>query len=862
MAGLVVLALVATASLGVWSTRRAYPDYDGTAEIPRLTGEVEVFRDENGIPHIYADTPEDLFRAQAYVHAQDRFWQMDVRRHITAGRLSELFGEDQVETDAFVRTLGWTDVAQAELPLISPESRRYFDAYADGVNAWLDGHDGGELGLAYTLLGLTGGDDSPDPWTPVDSLSWLKAMAWDLRGNMQDEATRALLAAELPVERVEQLYPPPAPSVPPVVADQDVSTQLPPALVGPDGGPLPLPDGATAALRSTMSALAAAPVTLGSGTGIGSNAWAVAGEHTESGAPLLANDPHLAPGQPSIWYQVGLHCRDVGPECPFDVVGYSFAGLPGVVIGHNQDVAWGFTNLGPDVSDLYLEEVRDDTYRVGDQWVPMETREETIEVAGADDVTITVRETRHGPILSDHDDRLDDVGEAATSSDAVAASADSDPDTVGEGPDDDDEPGPVDDGYEVALRWTALDPGRTADAIFALNQASDWESFRAAAALFDVPSQNLVYADVEGNIGYQAPGRIPVRTAADGRYPVPGWTGEYEWAGFIPFANLPSVLNPDGGLVVTANQPVTSDRYPFLLTADFDPGHRAARITELLTEAVESGEPLDTGVMADIQLDTHNAAADILLPHLLELDAPDGYYGDGLRLLADWGGAMESDSAAAAYFAAVWRNLMELTFHDDLPEDEWPDGGGRWFEVMRALLDEPDDPYWDDIRTESVVETRDLILVEAARDARDDMTVEQGKDASRWDWGRLHAMELTEQTFGTSGVGLVEWLYNRGPVEVGGGGSIVDATAWDAAEGYETVWAPSMRMIVDLGDLNASRWIDLTGISGHPFHEHYTDQTELWRDGETLPMRWDADDIRAAAEHTFTFVPPEPATTP
>ncbi len=840
-----MLALVATASLGVWSTRRAYPDYDGTAEIPRLTAEVEVIRDANGIPHIYADTPEDLFRAQAYVHAQDRFWQMDVRRHITSGRLAELFGADQVETDAFVRTLGWAEVARAELPLISPESRRYFDAYADGVNAWLDGHDGGELGLAYTLLGLTGGDDVPDPWTPVDSLSWLKAMAWDLRGNMQDEATRALLAAELPVERVEQLYPPAAPGTPPIVADQDTSTQRPPTLVGPDGGPVPLPDGATQALRSATAVLGNAPVTFGTGTGVGSNAWAVAGEHTESGAPLLANDPHLAPGQPSIWYQVGLHCRDVGPECPFDVAGYSFAGLPGVIIGHNQDVAWGFTNLGPDVTDLYVEQVRDDdTYRVGDQWVPLTTREETIEVAGGDDVTITVRGTRHGPILSDHDDRLVDVGEAAGG--GPADDAESEPDAVAGGE------------YEVALRWTALDPGRTADAIFALNRASDWETFRAAAALFDVPSQNLVYADVDGNIGYQAPGRIPVRTAGDGRYPVPGWTGEYEWAGYIPFANLPSVLNPDRGLVVTANQPVTGDGYPLQLTADFDPGHRAARIHQLLTEAVESGDPLDAGIMAAIQRDTHNAAADILLPHLLELDAPDGYYGDGLRLLADWDGAMDADSAAAAYFAAVWRNLMELTFYDDLPEDEWPDGGGRWFEVMRALLDAPADPYWDDTGSENVVETRDIILVEAARDARDEMTVEQGKDASRWEWGRLHALHLTEQTFGTSGIGLVEWLFNRGPVEVGGGGSIVDATGWNAADGYETIWAPSMRMIVDLGDLDASRWIDLTGVSGHPFHEHYDDQTPLWRDGETLPMRWSRDSIDAAAEHTFTFVPPEP----
>lgn len=839
LAGLVVLALVASASVGVWSVRRAYPEYEGTAEIPRLSAEVEVIRDENGIPHIYADTPEDLFRAQAYVHAQDRFWQMDFRRHVTSGRLSELFGEDQVETDAFVRTLGWTEVARAELPLISPESRRYFDAYADGVNAWLDQTDGGERGLAYTLLGLTGGDASPSRWTPVDSLSWLKAMAWDLRGNMQDEISRSLLAGSgLPVDRVEQLWPdPPADLAPPIVPDEYVSQQPPEALTGPDGAPVPLPPEAMAAVQEAADGLDAAPVTFGDGDGVGSNSWVVGGEHTESGAPLLANDPHLAPSMPSIWYQVGLHCREVGPACPFDVAGYSFAGLPGVIIGHNQDVAWGFTNLSPDVTDLYLEQVRGTTYRVGDDWIPLEVREETIEVAGGEDVTITVRSTRHGPLLSERDDDIESIGAAAQV----------------EG-----EPTPGDDGYEVALRWTALDPGRTADAIFALNQATDWDSFRSAAALFDVPSQNLVYADTQGNIGYQAPGRVPVRTTYDGRYPVPGWTGQYEWAGYIPFAAMPSVLNPDQGYVVTANQPVTSDRYPFLLTADFDPGHRAGRIDELLAQAVDDGDPLDAADMSAIQMDAHSDAADILMPYLLELEAPKGYYGDGLRLLRDWDRSMTADSAAAAYFNAVWRNLLELTFHDDLPEDEWPDGGGRWFEVMRGLLENPADPFWDDVESEGGTETRDIILVEAARDARDEMTMEQGKDASKWEWGRLHALELTEQTFGTSGIGLVEWMFNRGPVEVGGGGSIVLANAWDAAEGYETVWSPSMRMIVDLDDLDASRWIDLTGISGHPFHDNYEDQTELWRDGETLPMRWSEDGIRAAGEHTFTFVPPEP----
>ncbi|NED94646.1 penicillin acylase family protein [Phytoactinopolyspora alkaliphila] len=834
-AGILVLVLVAVTIFTAWSIRRPFPAYDGAVEIPRLSADVDIIRDEHGIAHIYADTAEDLFRAQGYVHAQDRFWEMDFRRHVTSGRIAELFGEDHVETDAFVRTMGWRQVARQEFPLLAPETRRYLQSYADGVNAWLRENSGADRGFAYTLLGLIGGDTTPARWSPIDSLSWLKAMAWDLRGNVVDEVDRALLSSALPVERVEQLYPDYDPEVgPPIVDDEYLPDDVPDTIIGRDGEPVPVEE-TGAALRSAAAALRAAPVMLGSGSGVGSNAWVVDGTLTESGAPLLANDPHLSPTLPSIWYQVGLHCRQVGPECPFDVAGFSFSGLPGVVIGHNQDVAWGFTNLGADVIDLYLEDVEGDTYRVHDELVPMETREETIHVAGGDEVTITVRSTRHGPLISDHSEQMREVGFEAP--------------VAGDAPD-------RGDGYGVALRWTALDPGLTADAVFALNAASDWSSFRAAAALFEVPSQNLVYADVEGNIGYQAPGKIPVRAGGDGRYPVPGWTDEYDWAGYIPFDDLPSMLNPDDGMIVTANQPVTSDAYPFLLTADFDLGHRAGRIGELLEEAVADG-PLDVETMTRIQMDTYSAAAEVLVPHLLKLDAPAGYYGDGLRLLRDWDYLQEPESGAAAYFNTVWSRVLALTFHDELPEDQWPSGGGRWFETMRDLLESPDDPFWDDVATDEV-ERREDILARAVLEARDEMTRLQGKDPEMWEWGRAHTLSLTDQTFGDSGIGLVESLFNMDPEPVGGGSSTVQANAWNAAEGYEVTWVPSMRMVVDLADLDGSMWVDLTGVSGHPFHRNYGDQNDLWRSGEMLPMRWSEESVRAAGDYHLVLRPSQP----
>jgi penicillin G amidase len=835
VAALVVLAVIAAAVFTIWSVRRPFPEYNGMVAVPRLQADVEVVRDENGIPHIFADTAEDLFRAQGYVHAQDRFWEMDFRRHVTSGRLSELFGPEQVGTDALVRAMGWRDVAQQEFPLLAPSTRRYLQAYADGVNAWLDGRSGGEVGFAYTILDLfTAADTSPRRWSAIDSLAWLKAMAWDLRANLEDEITRALLAGEVDVERVEQLYPDfPYDEHPPIVPDEYVPTGPAPAPVGPDGEEIP--DQARTALSRALDAVAGMPTLVGSGEGIGSNSWVVDGSRTTTGAPMLANDPHLSASMPSIWYQMGLHCREISSECPFDVTGFSFSGMPGIVIGYNDRIAWGVTNLGADVSDLYLEQVEGDLYRVGDRWERLETRSETIRVVGAPDVSITVRRTRNGPIMSDHSGDLSDVG--------LAAPVDAE---------DVEKDDPAELEYAVALKWTALEPGRTADALFMLNEARDWESFREAAAMFEVPAQNLVYADVAGNIGYQTPGRIPMRAAGDGRWPVPGWTGEYDWLGYVPFDALPSVLNPDEGYIVTANQPVTSPAYPVHLTSDFDYGDRAARLVEL----IEDAGPLDTSAMLTLQMDSQNPMAETLVPHLLDLGDLGDYYRDGIELLRDWDYSQPPDSAPAAYFNSVWRELLRLTFHDELPEEQLPDGGGRWFEVVRHLLEAPDDPFWDDSGT-AQVETRDDILIDAARVARDDMTRRQGKDPANWKWGRLHALELREQSLGTSGIGPVERLFNRGPVQVGGGSSIVQATKWDAAEGFETIAVPSMRMVIDLSDRDASRWIDLTGVSGHPYHDHYADQTELWRTGQSLPMRSDPALIRAAAVATLVLTPRE-----
>jgi penicillin amidase len=828
VAGLAVLAVV----------RQPLPQTSGELEVPGLEGEVTVVRDEHGIPQLYGDSLADLMRAQGFVHAQERFWEMDVRRHVTAGRLSELFGEATVETDRFIRTLGWRNVAEREVPLLAPETRNAFEAYADGVNAYLEQRSPSDLAVEYSVLRATGLDYQPEPWTTVDSLAWFKAMAWDLRGNMTDEVDRVLALSQNTPAQVARLYPDYdgerfAPIVEGGGVVDGVFDQDAPGSLLPRRAPAYVADDrAVASLARLRDGLAALPELMGHGDGIGSNSWVVDGEHSSTGQPLLANDPHLSTSVPGIWTQMGLHCRTIGDDCPLDVAGFTFSGVPGVIIGHNADVAWGFTNLGPDVSDLYLERVRDDEFYYAGEWRPLRQRSETIEVRDGDDVTFRVRSTGHGPLISDASDDFAEVGGLAEpENDRGYATS-----------------------YGVSLAWTALDPSPTADAILALDVASGWDEFREAAALFDVPAQNLVYADREGHIGYQAPGRIPVRQQGnDGYLPGEGWRPGDDWSGqFVPFEALPTLLDPDEGFVVTANQAVVDDPdYPYDLGRDWDPGYRSQRIRQLIEQAGE----LSVDEMARLQLDTRNPLAPTLVPLLLEQRLGDGYWADGQELLADWDLTQPPESAAAAYFNVVWRNLLQLTFHDDLPEAAWPQGGGRWMLAVEGLLRDPDNPYWDDRTTDDEVERRDDVLRSAMLQAREELTRIEASDRDDWDWGHLHQLDLVHQTLGTSGVAPLEWLLNRGDWKSGGGGSLVNATAWDARTGYTVTAAPSMRMVVSVEDWDDSRWVNLTGVSGHAASDHYTDQTELWVRGETLPWVFSRDAVEAAGRDTLTLVP-------
>ncbi|WP_404771446.1 penicillin acylase family protein [Agromyces mediolanus] len=834
LVGLLVTVLVLAGAgwgLGWWTVQRSFPQTSGSIDVPGLESAVTVERDDAGIPTVVAESDHDLFLAQGYVHAQDRFWEMDFRRHVTAGRLAELFGASQVPTDTFIRTLNWRGVAEQEYELLDEPTRAIYDAYADGVNAYLDERGGADLSLEYAVLGLQNPGYSPEPWTAVDSIAWLKAMAWDLRSNLEDEIDRALLATELPPEEVARLHPGFSFSSMPTILGG-------PAAAAPAANGEPSPIGASpdedadaaaeasASLRELRTALDGLPQLFGPAGGeIGSNSWVVSGAHTESGLPLLANDPHLGPAMPSIWYQMGLRCAERSERCLYDVAGYTFSGLPGVVIGHNDRIAWGFTNLGPDVADLFLERVEGDEYELDGVRRPLQLREETIEVAGGDPVTVTVRATGRGPLVTGIGDSFARIADAADASDAGAGD------------------------IQLSLAWTALTAGTTPQAIFALNRAQDWDGFRTAAALFDVPSQNLVYADVDGNIGYQAPGDIPIRSVGDGTVPLPGWTSANRWTGSIPFEQLPSLYNPERGIIVTANNAVTADG-PFL-TADWDLGYRADGIERRLAEALDGGAKLSADDLAAIQLDTRDANAEAFLPLIAELEL-DGDARAGADYLAGWDGHADADSGQAAYFAVFWRTLLDGMF-GGLPEGTRPAGGDRWFGVVGTLLGEPDSSWWTN--EQLGVAGRDAMIAAALDSAWSETRSLLGSDAERWSWGELHTLTLTNQSFGESGIAPIEWLFNRGPYRLGGGSAIVNAIGWDASLGYGVDWVPSMRMIVDLSDFDDSTWVNLTGASGHAFHRHYDDQAPLWQRGEQRPWAYTPDATDAASVDRLTLRP-------
>ncbi|WP_140627490.1 penicillin acylase family protein [Methylibium rhizosphaerae] len=793
-----LLALAVLAGSAAWIYRiRALPVTDGSLTVTGPKGEVRIDRDVHGIPTIRAGSIEDAAFGLGFAHAQDRLWQLETHRRIGAGRLAEAFGPPAVPTDRFLRALGVQRAAAAQWANVKGEERSGMEAYAAGINAYLREHLRARP-PEFLLLGL-----EPEQWTPQDSMAWAVMMAWDLGGNWSTELLRLRLSLKLPLERVNEAIPPYPGEKPLATADYAALFRS----LGLNG-------------ELGRQALLAAPP---SGIeGLGSNNWVVAGSHTETGKPLLANDPHLKLTSPALWYFARL-------EAPgLKVAGATMPGLPIVVLGQNEHVAWGFTNTAPDVQDLYLERLKPDDpsqYQTPTGWAAFETWQEVIKVKGAADVPVTVRATRHGPVISD----AGEVGEGVTGPKGKPA-------------------------YALAMRWTALDadPG-TVEAGLAFNRAASVDEFVAASARYTAPMQNMVVADKAGRIAFVAAGKVPQRSPANdlkGLVPAPGWDARYDWTGFLEPGRTPREIDPPRGWVATANQRIHPADYPHYITSDWAVPYRQQRIEQLL--AARPKHTLES--LAAIQRDELSLATVRLLPHLLATRAEHPLAAAAQKELAGFDGVMAADRAAPAIFYAWARHLTELVLADELGADLYQQQlGSRAFRDALELVLERNDAWWCDDKATPAAETCAQRSGEALRRALDELQAKLGGNVSAWRWGALHIARSEHRPF-SKVKALAGWFELRSPV--GGDTYTVNVSRVSlrpdgtTGEYYLDEHGPSLRALYDLGDPKQSRFMHSSGQSGLVFSPWYRSFVQPWTAVQYVPV-WNDQ----AAAHSLVLTP-------
>jgi penicillin amidase len=825
---IVVAALAAVVTAAWWWARGSLPLLDGEQAVDGLTGPVEVLFDAHGVPHVYASGPEDAWLAAGLLHARDRFWQMELYRRVSAGRLSEIFGERTLPIDRRFLTLGLRRAAADEWAAASPPTRQALMRYAAGVNAYLAQARGRRRPLELQILGI-----DPEPWTPIDSLAVGRLLAWRLAENHQAELVRHALSERFGLHEAMRLggeYPESGPTVMP----DDLE----------DGGALEESDTPQAISTGPQTTSAEGLEMLGRRVAAsdtsrerwphglewllpgvrrgGSNNWVIGGQRTATGRPLLANDPHLQLEFPGVWYEMHLVAAGL------DVIGVTIPGAPFVILGHNARIAWGMTNSGVDVQDLFVERVDLGRRRYLDdgRWVPVEVTRADIPVRGREPEPFEVWRTRHGALFAEVGLDWEDVPAW------LAPSANREGER-----------------RVFALRWPQQ--GETAGAFERLNRASSWDEFVAAIETFGAPSQNIVYADVDGNIGYILSGAVPRRSGgAVPRDGTRGGDGAIDW---IPPGSLPRVLNPARGYVSSSNN-LIDRRWGNVLTRDWAAPYRAMRIQRL----IESAGRVSLDMAASWQTDLTGLAAADVLEHVDAALAAAGRQhaqeaAGALSLLRAWDRQIDGRPIVTLYQLfedALWRR----TFADEMGEPlfsrfyEW--AGAERPAGLYAILDEPRARWWDDIGTIETREGRDDIYVLAAADAARRLRDEIGEDAA---WDQVHAARFAHP-LGAAAVPMA-WLFDRGPVPVAGDGFTVNRSSYHRLRPFAAWEVPSWRQIVDVGRWDESRVVAPAGQSGHPLSPHYFDQNQMWRRGQYRRQPFSRAAVEAAAKHRLLLVP-------
>lgn len=751
---IIVLVIAALIVVNVY-IGKSKPFIDGQVNAVFLDEDVTVVRDAFGVPHITAKSDADLYRTQGYVQAQDRLFQMDMARRQASGRLAEVVGEVAVGTDKKFRTFSLRAAAEESHAGYGEEAKKVLDWYAEGVNAFIEeAEKDGKLPYEFKVLGY-----SPESWTAIDSLTIGKFMAYDLGGNWDSLAVRHWALNNFSEDLARELfitYPENAQSIieANIANPVAVAGRFDPNLIPPEFN--------------------------------GSNNWVVSGDKTASGLPLLADDPHLGLDTPAIWYQMHLQSPDQ------NVSGVIFAGVPGIILGHNDNVAWGVTNVGPDVQDLYIETPNPDDrtqFLYDGEWEQAEVRDETISVKDGADVPFEVMVTRHGPIISDILYKEEDPGAL------------------------------------FSMQWTALEPTKELESIMKMNKATDWDSFETALEDFHAPAQNFVFAAKDGTIAYKANGRIPIRKQGDAQLPVPGDSSDYGWKGYIPYDELPRVVNPDEGFIATANNQVVDDSYPYHITKLWAQPYRYERIAEVLRE----GDNFTAEDMMKLQMDQKNLyAAEFLEDMISSVEAEDaviGKYVNIVKMLREWDQFDSTDAAAPLVFHKWVAELPIEMFSESMPEDvyELLPGKGKITDQMMRASYAGDPGAW--VEAYGGV---DKWVFDSFVKSVEDIEELFGNQMADWKWGDFHQLEFPHALSGASPI--FEYFLNPKKQAIGGSNVTVQAAAFDE-DGTVEHGAP-WRFVADLSDLSKANHIVGPGQSGHMKSKWFHDQVDDWVKGE------------------------------
>ncbi|MBN8207883.1 penicillin acylase family protein [Bacillus sp. NTK071] len=745
----VLLLLLLAGSGAFWFIQKSAPETTGEIVLSSLNAPVSVYRDSSGVPHIEALSTKDLFIAQGYVTAQDRLFQMDLSRRQASGTLSEVIGEATINKDKFFRTLGLRRAAEASYNEYSEEAKEILQWYADGVNAYItQARSDRSLPIEFTFAGY-----EPDDWNPIDSLTIGKYMAFDLGGHWEGQAFRYYLLQNFTEEEAMDLFP-----------------------NYPKDGATVIQEVQNSSIDVTKSfAKAVMPDPFN-----GSNNWVISGQKTASGKPLLANDPHLGLGTPPIWYETHLN----SPE--YNVNGVIFAGVPGIIVGRNESIAWGVTNVGPDVQDLYIEKRNPENskeFLYNDLWEKSRVEDEPIFVKDAEPIPYQVTITRHGPILSEfaYDDQ---------------------PDTA------------------LSLRWTALDPSNELEAVLMMNKATNWDEFKKALTSFHTPAQNFVFASTNGTIAYRANGLIPIRKKGDSMLPVPGWNDEYEWEGYIPWDELPTIVNPEEGFISTANNKITTEEYPYHITHTWAQPYRQERIREVLL----GNDQLDLKDMMKLQNDFVNLQGKEFTPILITGLNQKGFTSpekDALKLLKNWNFIDGKDQGAPLLFHLWLVEIENRLFKGTIDKEMMRLFEGRSQIVDQLIRDAAEGHPGPWVTKAGGFES---LLTKSYKTAVDRIIKLQGDSPEDWSWGTFHSVPFEHPLGAMKPLNL---LFNPEAHAMSGSRVTVGAAGWSTSSGLVNHGAP-WRGITDLSKIETSYNVVSPGQSGYVFSKWYDNQIEDW----------------------------------